>query len=293
MSTLRLGNHTQCYHYNDISVSCITTRLVGGSSHREGRLEVYQNGTWGTVCRNSFSHAAARVVCYMCGYKDVGQYIGNRYGAGSGTILSDNVQCSGTETDIADCQHFDWGKHSCEHDEDVSVSCFSEVRLVGDSSSRGRLEVNYNGTWGTVCDHGFTDATAKLVCYSLGHRSTLDGLLVTATVPVVDEFCWTMFSAIAHHLTSQNVDTTAGAITNVNIANMFLSHVSPTRPRQSLWLEEELHELDVLKCSMLTSGEPSVMMDSLTLRQESFATLFGSAMSEEKWTLISMVWAAG
>jgi len=163
------GSHN-CEHYEDVSVSCITVRLVRGSSPMEGLLEVDHNGTWGTVCRNSFTQAAAKVVCYMRGYEDAGQYIGNRYGAGRGPIWLDGVQCSGTETNIADCEHRGWGNHSCRHDEDVSVSCFSEVRLVGgNSSSKGRLEVYHNGTWGTVCDEGFTDAAARVVCYSLGH----------------------------------------------------------------------------------------------------------------------------
>jgi len=162
------GNHNY-RHYYDVSVSCTSVSLLGGRSPREGRLEVYHNGTWGTVCRNSFTQAAARVVCHMRGYEDVGQYIGNRYGAGSGTIWLDNIQCSGTETNIADCSHRGWGNHSSGHDEDVSVSCFSEVRLVGDSGSKGRLEVYHSGTWGTVCDDGFTDAAARVVCYSLGY----------------------------------------------------------------------------------------------------------------------------
>jgi len=43
-------------------------RLVGGRTRREGRLEVLYNGTWGTVCDDLFSDAAAQVVCYMLGY---------------------------------------------------------------------------------------------------------------------------------------------------------------------------------------------------------------------------------
>jgi len=45
------------------------------------------------------------------------------------------------------------------------------VRLVeGSSSQEGRLEVNYNGVWGTVCDYGFTEESASVVCRTLGFR---------------------------------------------------------------------------------------------------------------------------
>jgi len=144
-------------------------RLVGGPTPREGRLDVYYNGTWGTVCDNGFTDAAARVVCYMLGYGFSGQFIGNRYGAGSGTIWLDNVRCSYTNRKIAHCQHNGWGLHNCAHSNDVSVSCFDEVRLVGDSGSKGRLEVYHNGTWGTVCVKGFTDHAAIVVCRMLGY----------------------------------------------------------------------------------------------------------------------------
>jgi len=52
----------------------------------------------------------------------------------------------------------------------INLVCFHVVRLVGGSSSReGRLEVHHNDVWGTVCDDGFTDAAATVVCYSLGY----------------------------------------------------------------------------------------------------------------------------
>ena len=47
---------------------CFAVRLAGGSSIRNGRLEVRYNGTWGTVCDDSFTDAAARVACFMLGY---------------------------------------------------------------------------------------------------------------------------------------------------------------------------------------------------------------------------------
>jgi len=39
-------------------------KLVGTNNNsREGRLEVFYNGTWGTVCRNHFTDISAKVVC--------------------------------------------------------------------------------------------------------------------------------------------------------------------------------------------------------------------------------------
>ena len=59
----------------------------------------------------------------MCWCRYVGQMIGSRYGAGSGEIWLDNVQCVGTETHIGSCFHNGWGVHDCSHREDVSITC--------------------------------------------------------------------------------------------------------------------------------------------------------------------------
>ena len=53
------------------------------------------------------------------------------------------------------------------------------VRLVGgdNTRARGRLEVLYNGTWGTVCGDFFNDAATRVVCNMLGF-----GYVMTMTV---------------------------------------------------------------------------------------------------------------
>ena len=43
-------------------------RLVGGSSPREGRVEIRVGQQWGTVCDDSWDNNDAKVVCAMLGY---------------------------------------------------------------------------------------------------------------------------------------------------------------------------------------------------------------------------------
>ena len=53
------------------------------------------------------------------------------------------------------------------------MNVFIAVRLVdGSSYSEGRVEVYYRGGWGTVCNDGWNDVQASLVCVQLGFGSS-------------------------------------------------------------------------------------------------------------------------
>ena len=101
-----------------------TLRLIGGSRPGAGRVEIYYNGSWGTVCDDGWDINDARVVCRQLGYSSaVSAPQSAWFGQGSGKIWLDDVQCQGKETSIVNCRRRPWGVHNCGHHEDASVIC--------------------------------------------------------------------------------------------------------------------------------------------------------------------------
>ena len=101
----------------------LAVRLVGGS-RSVGRVEVYYNGAWGTVCDDYWSINDAHVVCRQLGFRDaLNAYENARYGQGTGPILLDNVFCLGNESSLFSCIHNGIRNHNCGHSEDASVRC--------------------------------------------------------------------------------------------------------------------------------------------------------------------------
>ncbi|XP_061534873.1 uromodulin-like [Phycodurus eques] len=121
-----IGSHN-CGHHEDAGVVCEAAspvRLVNSDNRCSGRVEVYHNGQWGTVCDDIWVLTNAKVVCRQldCGRARSALHSA-AFGQGSGPIWLDDVRCLGNETSITSCQHRGFGRHNCVHREDASVVC--------------------------------------------------------------------------------------------------------------------------------------------------------------------------
>ena len=107
--------------YSDLQI-----RLKDGENNKTGRVEVYHpsyNG-WGTVCSWDWNRTESDVVCRQLGFNGA-KGAGYRHGGGSGLILLENVQCTGSETFLWNCAHRGWVANVCSnHSYDVGVKCY-------------------------------------------------------------------------------------------------------------------------------------------------------------------------
>ncbi|XP_040977595.1 scavenger receptor cysteine-rich type 1 protein M130-like [Aquila chrysaetos chrysaetos] len=158
----------------DVGVICWGSqkvRLVNGAGRCAGRVEIYYQGIWGTVCDDGWDLSDAAVVCHQLGCGGAVEAAGSaQFGAGSGQIWLDGMNCSGAEAALWDCPARPWGQHDCGHKEDAGVICseFVALRLDNSDGCSGRLQVFYNGTWGSICSNSMTLDTVSLACKELG-----------------------------------------------------------------------------------------------------------------------------
>ncbi|KAK6179250.1 hypothetical protein SNE40_011654 [Patella caerulea] len=179
---LNLGN---CSKADAAAAACfnddtgIQYRLVNGTSKQNGRVEISVGGVWGTICDYYWDDREAGVLCRHLNFSDGYAMYNAYYGQGTGPIWLSQLRCKGTETELHKCPHagfsseviygYSYRYGSCKrHRDDASVYCMDKVRLnLGMKSNMGAVEVYHGNQWVTVCDDGFDQIAAQIVCRSL------------------------------------------------------------------------------------------------------------------------------
>lgn len=103
-------------------------RLVDGKTDLQGRLEIYHDNVWGTICNDSFDILGANVACRQLGYSSAIDYSTYLYnGQGSRKIWLDDLHCTGFEPSLINCYHRGWGTTRCTHSQDIGISCYKGI----------------------------------------------------------------------------------------------------------------------------------------------------------------------
>uniref|UniRef100_A0A452EQA3 Soluble scavenger receptor cysteine-rich domain-containing protein SSC5D n=1 Tax=Capra hircus TaxID=9925 RepID=A0A452EQA3_CAPHI len=190
------GRH-DCRDKEDAGVICsefLALRMVSEDQQCAGWLEVFYNGTWGSVCRSPMDDVTVSIICSQLGCGDSGSLntsVGLREGYRPRWL--DLVQCWKTDTSFWQCPSGLWKYSSCSPKEEAYISCAGrrpkscpaaapcsdreKLRLRGgDSECSGRVEVWHSGSWGTVCDDSWSLAEAEVVCQQLGCGQALEAV---------------------------------------------------------------------------------------------------------------------
>ncbi|KAL6099416.1 cd6 [Pungitius sinensis] len=146
-------------------------RLAAGGDRCAGRVELWTDGGWGTVCDDQWDPRDADVVCGQlgCGYALSVAGQGGPFPPGRGPIHLDELNCTGREQNLWTCPAAQ-GENDCGHKEDAGVVCSERraVRLTGGlDRCSGKVEVHRNGSWGNVCDNCWNKKMASMVCSML------------------------------------------------------------------------------------------------------------------------------
>ncbi|XP_028399971.1 uncharacterized protein LOC114523292 [Dendronephthya gigantea] len=111
---------------SEIEMDFQSLRLVNGNGYSSGRLEIFHQGIWGSVCRDGWSQINNDVVCRELGFST--GTLSFEFGAGTGQIWMDDVRCTEADRSLRHCSHRGFGSHNCVHQQDVGLKC-TGIRL--------------------------------------------------------------------------------------------------------------------------------------------------------------------
>ncbi|XP_033989445.1 scavenger receptor cysteine-rich type 1 protein M130-like, partial [Trematomus bernacchii] len=167
-----------------VSLTCSEpggVRLVGGESRCAGDLEVEHQGEWRPV-GGSYSFWTLKEAGVACRELDCGSAVSVRERKGSSVrpVWRISSDCVESGSPLRECAEASSSPYI------LTLTCSDSVRLLGGTGlCSGRLEVKSdqsnpsNPSWSSVCEAGFDQQDAQVVCRQLGcgAPSVLQGAL--------------------------------------------------------------------------------------------------------------------
>ena len=108
----------------------LALRMVTKDQQCAGWLEVFYNGTWGSVCRSPMEDITVSMICSQLGCGDSGSLntsVGLREGSRPRWV--DLIQCRKTDTSLWQCPSGPWKYSSCSPKEEAYISCEGDLCL--------------------------------------------------------------------------------------------------------------------------------------------------------------------
>lgn len=109
----------------------LALRMVSEDQECAGWLEVFYNGTWGSVCYSPMEATTLSTICRHLGCGDSGTLDSSvDFREGSRPRWVDGIRCRKTDTSLWQCPSDPWKYSSCLPRDEVYIMCAGELLSV-------------------------------------------------------------------------------------------------------------------------------------------------------------------
>ena len=108
-------------------------RFAGNRNHsRHGRVEIFHNDAWGSICLDNWDLHDGHVACTQLGFSGIEKITNEPVDPTSKAVLK-SISCYGNESALDNCANGKWGDFTCSTNGYAGVVCkgiFRRSKLV-------------------------------------------------------------------------------------------------------------------------------------------------------------------